>query len=188
MSLFRNSKSTVSEVDGTPVNFRSVPIGVLLKVRELVEANKSLAKLTAYFFVDKSKDNEVTTKKEVIDAEAGVYNEVTHIGEVKPEIAAMRQRDLEQGIAGLQTLLTSPESQRLLAEIVYHSAFEVWKAKGVSKEEAVLAICNEVDAEVFVELVVGAVRAHKGVLKGLGKLFLPKVDVEKELEERLAQV
>lgn len=158
-------KKKIIEVDiqGEPTRFKGVPIGTLFKIKNLAEGNKALAKLLSYFFVDKSRDTEVITTAEG----------VTNIKPISPSIATMRQQTLEQGILGIQALLTSEESQELLAEILYYSAIDL------SRDKTVQAFAKEVAdqcPEVILELLIGVVKANKGIISTLGKLLpqMPK--------------
>ena len=158
MEFLKKSKVTEYEVQGETVKFKGIPLKTIFKIRNLAEANKSISKLLAYFFVDKSQDAEVITTKDGN----------TNIKAISPSIATMRMQNLEQGIAGIQSLFTAPETQELMAEIIYFSASECWKDK--SFEQAYEDIM-ELDSATFLELLFGSLKASAGVVKVLGKLF-----------------
>lgn len=171
------TKAKVTEVDvlGEMVGFTDVPMGTLMKVKNLTKGSKALSKLLAYFFVDKSRDTEVITTKEG----------ATNIKGISPSIATMRQQTLESGIEGLQNLITSEESQELLAEIVYYSAPAIseGKSQAAFKEELFSK-----GPRVVLALLVGVLKANGGALSVLGKLF-PQIptDVVNRMEEALGQ-
>lgn len=171
--FFKKSKITEYEVQGEMVKFKGIPLKTIFKIRNLADGNKALAKLLAYFFVDRSKDAEVISTAEG----------TTNIKSIDPQIASMRMRDLEDAIKGLQAILTSPESQELVSEIIYYSATDCWDGKDL---KAATDLIMEQDAEVFMELLIGSMKASSGVIKTLGKLF-PQIpsNVANVVEEKL---
>jgi len=178
MEFLKKSKVTEYEVNGIVTRFKGIPLKTIFKIRNLAEANKSISKLLAHFFTDKTKDAEVISSQELADADKALYNTHTRVAAIDTQLATIRQRELESGIAGIQSLITSPESQELFAEIIYYSVADQWKndqGKILNQEEAIEYI-KGFNVAVSMELLIGAFKASSGVVKVLGKLFpqIPK--------------
>jgi len=182
LEFLKKSKTIEYEVQGEKVSFKGIPLKTIFKIRNLAEANKSISKLLAYWFIDKSKDAEIINTSTVADSEKELYNTATNVKSVEPQIAAMRSRDLEQGISGIQSLITSPESEELLTEIIYESAAKCWE--GMTPEDARDTILG-LDPAAALELLIGSLKASAGVIKVLGKWFPQIKNVESVLEEKL---
>ena len=165
--FLKKGKVTSFEVQGEQVNFRGIPLGTIFKIRNLVEGQKAASKLLTTLFTDTTKDSGIKTVTKLVDADKVLYDTEQTIVAIDPNIAAMRVRDKEQGIEGLIKLLTSPESEDLLAEIIIHSA-ECFDAKDMDgSKEAVAGL----ELPVVIELVIGSLKASSGVVSVLGKLF-----------------
>jgi hypothetical protein len=184
MEFLKKSKITECEINGERVKLKGMPLGVIFKIRNLAEGNKAIAKLLATLFVDKSKDSGIQSETILADADKELYDTKQTIAPIDPNIAAMRMRDLELGIEGLTSLVTSKETEELIAEIIYHCAFELYKGRGIKIDEC-KAELMELGLDITLELLMGSFKASSGVLNVLGKLF---PQTSKSMAEKVSEM
>jgi hypothetical protein len=171
----------VSKVNGVDVNFYGLPVGVLCGCRVLSD---SMSTLIANIFADTSKDvdNEVLTVPMNMGEgkEEAIYMSTEKsVKAISPSMATLRIQQKKEGIKELINAVSSKDTQELLAKAVVKSA----KEENLDIKEL---IDGDIDAESFVELVMGTVAANKGVFGRMGKwLSLLKPEGAEGLKETL---
>jgi len=160
-------------VDGHMAMFNSVSIQLLYRVRDLIKNNDGATKLLAHIFTDKSRDVNTT------QTSTGEGHQQIVVEAISPNLAALRTKDLELGIAGLKNLIVSQESQELIAEFIYEASKDEWKEYG--NFEGAREVIMALPIPVFLGFTVGSLKAQSGSVKFLGKLFpqIQKSTVEK---------
>ncbi len=171
-------KIITREIDGQEVKFRRIPVGTLQKFRII---NEDVSKALTLLFKDTTHDVEVdqmSTPSEDRDAEGtpymstGIKQSAAH-----PSIITLRTTQMEEGIKGIISALTSDESIEVLSEIIVKSAWEEFDESDIPK------LKDQMDLVTMIEFLKGAFEASAGDYAQLGKSLFQKGKVKELIDQ-----
>lgn len=168
------TKKTITKtIDDQEVVFRKIPVGTLQKCRGLEDG---IAKFLGMLL--KNTDNDV--EREGLQDTSG--NSSWKTSAAQGHIIEMRAAQLENGIKGLMSVVTSDESMLLLSEVIVKSAYEEFEDADIP------TLKDSMGIDTMIEFLKGALEASAGDYALLGKsLFQKHPKVQEVLEAMKAQ-
>lgn len=146
------------EIDGERIKFYALSTRKLFKLRKIAGP---ISKAIAAFFDDRSKDTETGSKEFHSKDENGnpVIGEEYVARAVSPELVDLRVRQRGEAIESLIEALTGEDNSRLIAEMIFDSAREIFPRNPNQKD--LDDFLDHIDAGQLAEFVTGMFHGNR---------------------------
>ena len=170
------------------VVFKSIPMRTSMKFRTFTKGTEAVSKLVSKWINSKT---EITSESEHLTEyreDGSVSRAHVHTKPIDPQMAAKNQRELEVGVKNLVELCFSLEAEDMIAEIITKTAINFPVFEGMTDDQKKDAILDELDPGELMELIIGALKATRGIADVLGKLLGLKQDTVDLLKSKVKAV